>query len=163
MSHCLFFLWCMTVRDTDFFFLINSFFEKDNFNVYNNKICKWTELGLLSGWGKKWQYIIDRVGVWFGTGPFFNIWVSNWQPSSMLAKETGGIELISRDFSPIFFPNQNFPRWQPTFIRSNWDYLHSSVKLADRCSFQKGRSGDQAAFELLQGPKSCQVFVLHNA
>lgn len=44
-----FFLWCMTVRNADFFFSPdNSFFEKDNFNVYNNKTCKRIEFRLLS-------------------------------------------------------------------------------------------------------------------
>lgn len=39
----------MTVRNADFFFSPdNSFFEKDNFNVYNNKTCKRIEFRLLS-------------------------------------------------------------------------------------------------------------------
>lgn len=51
MSHCLFFY---GVRQLEMliFFLINSFFKKDNFNVYNNKPRKWTELCLISGPGK---------------------------------------------------------------------------------------------------------------
>lgn len=80
MSHCLFFYGVWQLETLIFFFLINSFFEKDNFNVYNNKLCKWTEFCLLSGLGKtmtKEQYTIDRVGDWSGIGHLFRIWISD--------------------------------------------------------------------------------------
>lgn len=101
----------------------------------------------------KQLYTRDRVGEWLGEVTYST---SEFQNDSL---GTGELSKLSREFSTMFFLNQNFP--QPTFMRISWEYPNSPVNFTSRCSFQKRSSGDQRVFELLQGSKS-SVFVLYS-